>query len=244
MRQVLAAALLLVLGSGCIDPYLRETASRELDCPSAEVKLNVDSRTARAEGCGRLILFDRICQTTFSTRPSTTVHIAGRYEQKCGYEGFGTRSYRCHQVWVPGTTSYIPSKTESHTTCQWVLENRRWRQDEDKAQQMDEGAHPAWEKRYRPGGGRGPSSVSPPPTKVVEPLEPTPNRVVIADLGDFTRAEALLRRWVNQPVRLALSNGTAYEGVLRYVRTYTLWFTDGTELRLEDILVAEKLAIP
>ncbi len=244
----IAIAICLVSG-GCVD-LLKHSAASDLRCPMSQVEVTADLSTARAEGCGRLVLYDRVCDQSTVVEPGKFVQSPGSFKQECGYEGFGSKQrYRCKSVWVAGTTTYEKGGTSSETTCRWVARSPRWRAD-DVAESIPTPPNEerGWERHYRPPAPSSPAAAtaSPPtsPSAAVPEEAPLPTQVTIADLGDVADAEATLRSWVGQPVRLALANGDGFEGVLKYVRTFTLWFSDGSQHRLEDILAAERFELP
>lgn len=228
---------------GCVLHNLKGRAARDLGCPEDQVQLISDSTTAEARGCGRTVAYEQVCGTSFTSTPSKFVTSPGSQQQQCGYEGWGkNRGYRCRSVWVPGKTTYERGSTSAETTCMWVARARA-------VPVEDVAPERGWERQYR-GGPASPSgqdkartsTATPEPSGGAGPdesLEQAPARLAITDLGDLAGAEAVVRTWVGKPVRVALASGQGHEGVLQYVRTYTLWFVDGASFRLEDILGAE-----
>lgn len=247
MTKTFAITLALSLVSGGCADLLTHSAASDLRCPTSQVEVTTDLHTARAEGCGRLVLYDRVCDQSTVFEPGKFVQSPGSFKQECAYEGFGSKPrYQCKSVYVAGTTTYEKGATSSETTCRWVARSERWRADDvaEKPPSEERG----WERQYKPpapstskGEKVSPSAA---PSAALPPDAPLLTRVTIADLGDVAEAEATLRSWVGQPVRLALADGNAFEGVLQYVRTFTLWFADGSQHRLEEILAAERFELP
>ncbi|HRE88805.1 MAG TPA: hypothetical protein PK095_06640 [Myxococcota bacterium] len=224
--------------TGCADRQLRLDAARQLDCPESKVQVTIDANTARAEGCGGLVLFDRVCQTQTHYESGKTEITPGKSVQQCGYEGFGTsRGYRCRSVYQPGTTTYTPAKMHSQSVCNWVSRPERWRREREASSPTAAGAD--WEKQYRPSAATAKPSPTPSTPSPTAPETKPQTRVAIGALDDLAKAEAVMRRWIGKVVKVALATGGSHEGVLQYVRSYSIWFVDGTTLRLEDVLVAE-----
>lgn len=201
--------------SACASPLAR-VAAIHLDCPPSRVDVEEGENTAHASGCGRQITYRREC------RAMTATDMWGR-----------TDATVCR--WEPGGSGY----RDDHYEPGWDSKYRGTRAP---------ASQPSWQRQ--PDAGASSSVV--PATPAPSPGEPsseavatseTKSPVVIADLGDLKDAEATLRKWVGKPVRLALSNGQASEGVLQYVRTFTLWFADGSQHRIEDILAAELIEL-
>lgn len=232
---------------GCVLHTLKDRAARDLGCPEDQVQLISASTTAEARGCGRTVAYEQVCGTSYTSTPSKLVTSPGSQQQRCSYEGFGKdRGYRCRSVWVPGTTTYVRGSTSAETTCMWVARARA-------VPVEDVAPERGWESQYR-GGPARPSGQDEARTSTPAPeppagggrddgLEPAPARLAITELGDLAGVEAVVRTWVGKPVRVALASGQGHEGVLQYVRTYTLWFVDGASFRLEDLLGAELIEL-
>lgn len=241
-------ASLSLLPVSCGHSELHRVGSSALDCPADSVDIEVLGKVAHAEGCGRLVVLEQVCRERFKFEETTQSHYEpGRSTLKCETDySMGRRVQRCRSVTEPG--SIVHTKPErknnpSRTQCHWVPRDQVWR---DGVEPLDRQTH--WEQEYKgqsdteqPETEHSEQTKPPAPTETsAPPLEPR-GKIIISELGDLPAAMETFRTWVGKPVRVALTNGEMFEGVLRYARSYTLWFVDGTELRFEQIFAAERI---
>jgi hypothetical protein len=235
----------MVFVAGCLEHHhLRQSAAERLGCPASETELRIEGHSARAEGCGGVVGYEKVCRLQTSFKPSKTETTPGRYERRCGYQGFGTsRQYRCQSVFVQGSSKYTPSKTEYQTICHWVSQPQTMLPGVRARGQASNADGPEAPGRPEVAGATSEPSAMPQskPGSESPPAKGALTRVVVDDLYELVKVEEVLRGWLGRSVRLELVDQRHLDGVLISVLHKRIWLADGQSFRLKDIFVAELL---